>query len=283
MRIPNSSGQRLRARPPVIVVGAHRSGTTATIHALELLGLQIGQRLDSHREPKGIRTLHDEYLRRCGAAWYDPTAFLESVQTPGGKRNCAEYLGESLRRRFAWIFGYRKNLKGLWLLMRIKLGTPWGWKEPRTTLFASSWLELFPDARVVHVIRNPLAAAMSIRQRELAFRAAGDPPKPQLDDLDYCLRLVLLYIGAGEGLATRARNYRRIRFEEIQADPSMQLRELAEFCGLRFSPAQLARASASIRPEIPAPWRDVSEETARALRSRYPILNQLGYEKENAD
>jgi Sulfotransferase family len=277
-----SSGQTRRRRHPIIIVGAHRSGTTATARALELLGLQIGQRLDSHREPKGVQALHEEYLRRCGGTWYNPTPLLQSIQTPQGERQCAEYLADNLRNRFAYIFGYRKNPKGLWLSMRIKLGTPWGWKEPRTTLFAPSWLELFPDARVLHVIRHPLAAAMSIRQRELAFRAGGDPPNTRLDDLDYCLQLVLLYTEAGERLAGRARNYRRIHFEQIQANPGEALNELANFCGLHFTSARLAQAAASIRREIASPWRDVSADTARAFLSRYPALNRLGYEKEKA-
>ncbi len=223
--------------------------------------------------------MHDEYLRRCDATWYHPIPFLDSVRKPEAEQRCIEYLKQGLRHRFARVFGYRKNLRGLWLLTRMTLGAPWGWKEPRTTLFAPSWLELFPEARIIHIIRHPLAAAMSIRQRELAFRAAGDPPKPELDDLDYCLRLVLLYIEAGKRLAVRARNYRCIRFEEIQADPSGELRELADFCGLRFSATQLARAAASIRPAILSPWRDIPEESARALSSRYPVLTQLGYEK----
>jgi hypothetical protein len=278
MDLPASPGKRWGC-PPVIIVGAHRSGTTATAHALELLGLQIGQRLDSHREPKGLQALHEEYLRRFGATWHNPTAFLKSIQTPEGERQCADYLAGNLQNRFASIFGYRKNPNGLWRLARIRLGASWGWKEPRTTLFAPSWLELFPDARVVHVVRHPLAAATSIRQRELGFRAAGDPPRAGLDDLEYCLRLVLLYIEAGERLASRARNYRCVRFEEIQASRHKSLKELAGFCGLPITTAQLDRAASSIRPGISSPWRDLAAENADAIRGRYPVLARLGYEK----
>jgi hypothetical protein len=280
MAFPASSAQRRRRRPPVIILGAHRSGTTATARALELLGLQIGQRLDSHGEPRGMRALHDRYLQSCAATWYAPTALLDSIQTPNGEQQCTEYLRRNMRDHFPHIFGYRKNPRGLWLLARINLGAAWGWKEPRTILFAASWLQLFPDARVVHIIRHPLAAAQSIRQRELSFRAAGDSPNVQLGDLDYCLQLVFLYIDAGERLAGRARNYRRIRFEEVQANPRAALRDLADFCGLRFTAAQLEKAAASIRPDTSSPWRDIPEESARVIRSRYPALARLGYEKQ---
>ena len=237
-----------RQRAPVLIVGAHRSGTTATARALELLGLQIGQHLDSHREPRALQKLHEEYLRRVGAAWHNPAPFLESIRTPEGKRDCTEYLRANMRGNFARIFGYRKNPRGLWLLARLKLGAPWGWKEPRTTLFGPAWLELFSRARIVHVVRDPSAAATSIRQRELKFQSGGDPPTGKIDNLEYCVRLVQIYVEAGERLAGSA-EYRQVRFEDIQTNPSNALEDLAQFCGLRFTAAQLATAAATIRPE----------------------------------
>jgi len=234
-------------RPPVIIIGAHRSGTSATARALELVGLQIGQRLDSHREPKGVQQLHDEYLRRIGASWHDPKPFLEQIQTSAGRRDCTKFLRSNLNAHFARVFGYRNNPKGWWLRVRLKLGAAWGWKEPRTTLFAPAWLEIFPDARIIHVVRDALAAAESIRERELKFQAAGDPPIPNLADLHYCRELVELYLRAGEQLADSA-NYQRLQFEELQANPPATLEQLANFCRLKVSTGNLAAAAASIRP-----------------------------------
>jgi hypothetical protein len=264
-------------RPPILIIGAHRSGTTATVRALRLLGLEIGERLDSHEEPRALQRLHEQYLHRLGAAWHEPASFLEWVQTPQGQQHCAEYLHNNVRHHFADVFGYRKNLRGLWRRVRLKLGKPWGWKEPRTTLFASCWLELFPDARIVHVIRHPLAVAMSIRQRELKFQDGGDPPTGKIHDLDYCLRLVTTYIEWGENLAARTPHYRRVRFEDVQANPSKSLAVLADFCGLRFTTAQMIEASASIRPEKSPAWHDLPVENRRDLVSNYPIAARLGY------
>jgi hypothetical protein len=234
-------------KAPVLIIGAHRSGTSATAHALELLGLQIGQRLDSHREPKALQQLHEDYLRRVGASWHNPAPFLDRIKTSDGGADCVDYLRSNLKSHFGKIFGYRNNPKGWWLRLRIKLGASWGWKEPRATLFAPVWLEIFPDARIVHVVRDPLAAAESIRERELQFRAAGDPPTSNLADLEYCRRLVSQYLSAGEQVAG-SRNYERIQFEELQANPPAMLEQLATFCGLHPSTRQLATAAASIRP-----------------------------------
>ncbi|HZR78680.1 MAG TPA: sulfotransferase, partial [Chthoniobacterales bacterium] len=143
-------------RPPIMIIGAHRSGTSATARALELLGLQIGQDLDSHREPRALQILHEEYLHRIGAAWHSPEPFLNWIASAKGKGDCVSYLRDNLERRFSRIFGYRRNPKGFWLRMRLKMGEPWGWKEPRTTLFAPAWLQIFPEARILHVARDPL-------------------------------------------------------------------------------------------------------------------------------
>ncbi len=233
-------------RAPVLIIGAHRSGTSATARALEILGLQIGQRLDSHGESKALQQLHEEYLRRVGAAWHNPEPFLESIQSAGGEQRCVNYLREKIQHDFAGVLGYRKNPRGLWLLARLKFGAPWGWKEPRTTLFASNWLQIFPGARIVHVVRDPVAAASSIRERERRFQAAGDAPSGKTDDLDYCLKIVRSYIAAGERLAG-GKDYFRVAFEDIQTSTSKTLQEAARFCGLRFTARQLARAAATIR------------------------------------
>ena len=234
-------------RPPVLIIGAHRSGTSATAWALELLGLQIGQRLDSHRESKALQQLHEEYLRRVGASWHNPRPFLDRVQAREGRLDCTEYLRSNLNAHFGRTFGYRNNPKGLWLRSRLKFGAPWGWKEPRTTLFAPAWLAIFPEAKIVHVVRDAMAAAESIRERELRFRAAGDPPTPNLDDLTYCRELVEIYLRAGDQLASSS-NYRRLQFEELQANPPAMLEQLANFCQLRATTRTLADAAASIRP-----------------------------------
>src|SRR5438128_3644876 len=81
-----------RRRPPVLIIGAHRSGTTATARALELLGLQIGEHLDSHREPRPLQKLHEDYLRRTGGAWHDPQPFLKWIESVEGKQDCVSYL-----------------------------------------------------------------------------------------------------------------------------------------------------------------------------------------------
>jgi hypothetical protein len=273
-RNPAISG---KARPPVLIIGAHRSGTTATARALHLLGLDLGQRLDSHHEPRAMQRLHEQYLESVNATWHRPEPFLARVNTAEGESTCVDYLREEMQRNSRALLGYRRNPPGWWRYARLRSGGAWGWKEPRTTLFAPAWLRIFPDALIVDMVRHPLAVAVSIRQRELKFREHGDTPKAGLDQLDYCLRLALTYVEAGERAARLASNYRRIRFEEMQANPPGVLADLASFCRLRPTPARLAEAAASIKPEHSEWRRSLPEETARRLISSNPMVGALGY------
>jgi sulfotransferase family protein len=265
------------ARPPVIVIGAHRSGTTATARALKLLGLQIGQHLDSHDEVRELQKLHETCLRGLGAAWHTPQPFLASIATQPGKQSVAKYLKQHLDPKLS-VFGYRAGLTGWWLKRRLRSGEPWGWKEPRTTLFATSWLELFPDARFLHIVRNPLAVAASIQRREMEFQAKGDAPSGRVADFEYCVELAMTYVAAGEAVAAQTERYCRVRFEDIQMDPIGQLRKAAAFCGLQFTDRQMQRAAATIRPTQANTLRSVTQNGA--LLSRYPMALSLGYEAE---
>jgi hypothetical protein len=262
------------ARPPVLIVGAHRSGTSATARALKLLGLQIGQKLDSHDEPRELQTIHETYLRRVGAAWYNPGPFLASLTIPEGKRAGVEYLRGQITADLS-VFSYRKGLTGWWLRRQLRNGRPWGWKEPRTTLFGECWLEIFPNARILHVIRNPLAVATSIQRRELEFQSRGDEPSGQVQDFNYCVEVAMTYVEAGEDLASHASHFCRVRFEDLQTDTVGQLTKLAEFCGLAVSEGNISRAAATIRPTRADRLRQANEK--REILARYPLAAKLGY------
>jgi len=261
-------------KAPVLIVGAHRSGTSATARALKLLGLQIGQKLDSHDEPRELQRIHETYLHRVGAAWYQPGPFLASLTIPEGKRACVEYLRGQIRPDLS-VFSYRKGLTGWRLRRNLRNGSPWGWKEPRTTLFGECWLEIFPNARILHVIRNPLAVATSIQRRELEFQSKGDEPSGQVQDFNYCVELAMTYLQAGESLVRRASHFCRVRFEDLQTDAVGQLSRIAEFCELTATHRQMHRAAATIRPTKAGTLRQVDEK--RDVLARYPLAAKLGY------
>lgn len=263
-------------RPPVLIIGAHRAGTSATAEALQQLGLKIGERLDSHSEPRGLQRAHEEYLHRVGAAWHTPQPLIDWLTTDEGRDDCFRHFQQIIRRDFRGAFGYR-GLRALFSLAMVKSGAAWGWKEPRTTLFAPVWLRIFPTAKFLHVLRHPLDVALSIQARELKFRAGGDLPNDDLHELAACVRLAITYLEQGDAVSRLTENYREIKFEDLQRQPHETLRTLAEFCGLKPRETQLDRAASAIQPESAGRWRTLPRETARQLLAQHPIAARLGY------
>lgn len=274
----------LGIRPPVLLIGAHRSGTSATAKALRHLGLFIGhpENNDHHDESFFFIHLHDNWLHQCGADWFQPDAYLEQLKTPGGREACRDYLafhtngrygvgplrGQSLARRFG---------EGLALDMlggRIQ----WGWKDPRTTLFVLPWLDVFPGAKVVHILRHPLDAALSLQRREQKWQREGRPyANHRLQDLDAAFTLVNQYVACGLEAASIGANYHEVRFEDIQENPQSRLQQLAEFCGLKPDAETLVEAAGAIEGDRQARWRDLPAAEVARLMAQSPYAERFGY------
>ena len=128
-----------------------------------------------------------------------------------------------------------------------------GEKTPAHLAVVPRLLEWFPDARIVHCMRDPRAVYVSDRRKyadatlPLASRLArATGPLFQLyAALDVALqfrraaRLDRRYAARFPG------RYLRIRFEDLVRDPVATVRRLSEFLGIAFEPAMLEQPVAN--------------------------------------
>lgn len=168
--------ERDRTRPPcVIVLGMHRSGTSLLIGSLEAAGLNLGEVNNAathnrrgNKENESIRSLNDELLKRCGAAWdRPPTSQIEWNAAEEGR-------GRSLVRPY------------------LQAERPWGFKDPRTIWMVEGWLRLIPGARMVGVFRHPSLVVRSLIARARFARRALGPDKALKLWCEYNAELVRL-------------------------------------------------------------------------------------------
>jgi len=151
----------LTGKRAIIVLGMHRSGTSALSRGLRALGVQLGeeQHLDpaneenarGYWERKDIVALNDELLEAMGANWHavwlPPLATL-SPQTLAGFTKKAVSL---LERGFgtASIFGF---------------------KDPRVCRLLPFWQHVFGTLDIIDeyviALRNPLNVALSLQKRD---------------------------------------------------------------------------------------------------------------------
>lgn len=145
------------ARPGagVLVLGMHRSGTSALTRALGVLGLGTGERgalmeaapsnRSGHWEITALTECNDRLLREAGGRWSGPPADLGAVATAAtGPR------GDEARA----------------LVAELLPAGPWTWKDPRLCLTLPFWREVLggcPPAVVC--LRNPLEIAASLERR----------------------------------------------------------------------------------------------------------------------
>jgi hypothetical protein len=146
------------ARSAYLVLGMHRSGTSAITQVLALAGASLPENVmagDEHNakgyfEPWKIAILNDGRLRAAGAAWDDIFAFPFRALTPKAERswlNRAETLVEEEYGAAPYP-----------LL-----------KDPRVTVLMPFWRTVLADleigARCVIPVRHPLAVAGSLSRR----------------------------------------------------------------------------------------------------------------------
>lgn len=123
-------------RRALLVLGMHRSGTSALTRVLNLLGVQLGEDLlPAHRdneagfwEHREIVLLHDELLHALGSSWKDPAPIPAAALTGDIARPFRERLEAIVERDFAGVphFGLKDprlcRLLPLWLPMLDGLG-----------------------------------------------------------------------------------------------------------------------------------------------------------------
>ena len=144
----------------ILVVGMHRSGTSAVTRVINLLGAGIARDLtppqaDNNErgfwESEAIIGIHDELLAAFGAAWdYPfqlPKNWLQSNFAREAKRKLAERIGSD--------FGGGRTLVV---------------KDPRMARLLPLWLELLGELQIeslaVIPFRNPLEVADSLEKRQ---------------------------------------------------------------------------------------------------------------------
>ncbi len=144
---------------PIIVLGMHRSGTSAVSGALSNIGVFLGQNLFKPQagvnekgffENSTLVKINERLLTSFYSSWDDPLAFLMDVR----KKDFGSLHSEAV-----------DFLKSEYLEHK-----HWGMKDPRTTLLLPFWQNVFNDLDVkpfyLIMIRDPAEVCLSLFKRD---------------------------------------------------------------------------------------------------------------------
>jgi hypothetical protein len=193
----------------VIVLGMHRSGTSAVTAAVAALGVPLGDAADQmpagednaagFHESRSLSAFNELLLLDLQGRWDAPPSLAT------GWAAAAELAPQ--RERAAELFA------------AVHHSPSWVWKDPRLSVLAPFWFEVLDaEPRIVLAFRHPLGVARSLRRRDRLSKTYA------LALWERTTRLALLHAA---GRSTAVVNYTRLVSEQGRVD--QWARELAPF------------------------------------------------------
>jgi Sulfotransferase family len=280
---------------PIIVIGMHRSGTSMITRMLEQLGLFMGKDKDGNDEAKFFLKLNDWLLGKAGGAWDNPEIFHYLLNDKPVRALTLDYLDFSLSSPSTLSF---LGFQAYWQYRSPKnLTIPWGWKDPRNTFTLPLWLDLFPQAKVIHIYRHGIDVASSLYVRRekiiktveknykyrklMRFVGPGNDnfiPSVRCSSLEGGFSLWESYLEEAQrhvkSLGGRALEF---RYEDFLLNPPHYLKELAQFCDLEADDTTIQTVAAQAEVSRAKAFQNSPELTAFSQRV-LERLQRYGYE-----
>jgi hypothetical protein len=256
----------------IVVIGMHRSGTSAIARGLQALSVDLGDDfLDAQPEnPTGywedrrIVELDERILKALGLRW-DATALIDPS-------------------RFAGLHMWRLRREAARYLRRHFTSKPlWGFKDPRTIRLLPFWLRVLRECGVddsyLLAIRNPSSVAASLFAR-------------QQMRLETAQRLWLAHVVPFLS-ELRAKPLAVVDYDRFMLEPRSQLDRIARKLGI-LGPATMESEAVrrftddfvdeSLRHTVFAPGDiDAGTSTGRLTRDAYVLLDELAADRRELD
>ena len=293
--ISNNLEQKIRQMQPLIVLGMHRSGTSLVVHLLDDLGIFMGRDLSRDAESIFFQKINRRIYHSVGANWGYIVPLIQAMYSPQFvEQKTAHILRELFPERHSPYRGVGiSDFFGsqLWEAINQEMPVTWGWKDPRTTITFPIWLRIFPQARLLHILRNGIDVAISThrrterQKRKLWKRIIRLDYAPITHDFEYCFHLwedhVTYVFNQKDQIPPD--HYLEMRYEDLLASPQDWIRQVADFTGYVVSDELISSASKQVNrsrlnnANFAADYLDQIPKLASS-----PLMQQLGYHYEMA-
>ena len=269
-------------RPPIIIIGMHRSGTSMITRMLEELGLFVGMKKQKNHEAVFFRKLNDWLLSQSGGRWDHPEPIKYLLTNTEVRALSVDYIRHLMKGpRIIIYLGWGKYMR---YRTPENLDIPWGWKDPRNTFTLPLWIDLFPEAKIIHIYRNGVDVANSLKVRAEKKLARSKSIYAKIKPLSWLLPKLkgftdTLNCASLEGGFSLWEKYLRearahvrnlqdrameLKYEDVLAEPHGALNTLARFCDLPITDAVAANLAAKVKKSRAYAYKDTPELQAFA-------------------
>jgi hypothetical protein len=281
-----------KPQPPVIILGMHRSGTTMVTKMLENLGLFVGTKKEVNNEALFFWHINNWIFDIC----------MSRADLPHNYRYMNPATRKVLETDLKWFTQSwrRYSFLGWDKLFRYRdirdLDIPWGWKDPKNTYTIDLWKTVFPEAKVLHIYRNPIDSVSSFIERDLAMKnrfrhnwkkkikrslliSNNYHSNFRLHSLEEGYNLWEEYVSRCLSLEAEFSGMLHVRYEDFLENPAVHLEQIARFCGLTPSAAAIEQEVRSVKSDRAFAFlkNPASVEVYQKIR-QLPIMQQLGYQ-----
>jgi len=280
----------LRKNQPLIIIGMHRSGTSLVARLLSDLGIQMGHNLSRDAESIFFQRINRRIYKSAGSNWGNIERLLVSMEDERFIEKEVEKVQEILFPEKSFL-GLNQGVAHhfspvIWSSLMKGDDVWWGWKDPRTTLTFPIWLRIFPNARVLHIIRSGIDVAISTHRRSLKQQGKFWKRIIPLDfipktlDFNYCYDLWKKYVSFAlkKKSLIHSERYLEIKYEELLSHPMENIKEITNFIEFKTKEETVKEVCTQIdRSRVNnSHYTKIYQKEIQRLE-HFDLLDQLGY------
>ncbi|MFX0095382.1 MAG: sulfotransferase [Candidatus Hodarchaeota archaeon] len=240
---------------PNIVIGMHRSGTAMLVQILKQFNVHMGYDMGrGNEESVSFLEINEKLFDIFHAAWDWPYPLMHiNNLNRDVEDTIITYIYSKLcSQQFIRNYGIDFRTESL----KRTNSSLFGWKDPRTTYTLPIWLKIFPNAKIIHIYRNGIDVAQSLRKRELRRMKN----KNIVNYRQFSVRCLELENGLSLWSEYTSRaliyektlntdNFLAISYEALLIKPQIHLKKLQEFLGLRLEEQILQEISLGLNAD----------------------------------
>ena len=278
---------------PVLLAGMHRSGTSMVSEILKKSGMELGRNIDTNNESIFFQRINIWMMSLISSSWDFPKSFsdINSNISDDIQLQLHDLLSS---RSNSLYFGWKSAIiKNSFMDMKF----PWGWKDPRNTFTAEIWKNIFPDMKIIYLIRHPIDIADSLLRRQKKEIQSDLQSKKKYSNVakallkinhtnynssmiinshEDCFKLIDLYYN--QILSNKIENSIIIRFEDVLSDPEEEIKKIIKFCNMHIDEKILKNIIDKVRKSRSLAYKNNDE--LLMFESKFSeLIEKMGYDK----
>jgi hypothetical protein len=250
----------------------------------------MGKDLQTDHESKFFIQLNKWIYQNAGADWARPKALEELIDYAPARKQVEEYLRIRIASSSSKKFSGRNLKNGLF-----DMDSKWGWKDPRNGPSLPIWKDIWPEMKIIHVVRHGVDVAASLHSRSLKnwtedegrfkkwtkmykWRSSKSPIRKgqRAATLSHALEFWAEQMDVEKKVIQPYENVLEIRYEDLLTSPAVVLKDIWNYIGKETDEKLLREIETMVDYSRAFAYKQ-NEELSVFAQENKSILEKFGY------